>query len=141
MYIIGDLRDAKTEDDIKAIPDLAQDIAHLYYETLPDKSTRGGRCQITISTSFFVPKPFTPLQWAVMYPPEEYLHRASIVNHRMKEEPNHKCLSYQWHEAKTTVLEGIFARGDRRVAESIFMNRTVDMGQPVGPERITVRTR
>lgn len=109
----------ETEDDIKAIPDLAQDIAHLYYETLPDKSTRGGRCQITISTSFFVPKPFTPLQWAVMYPPEEYLHRASIVNHRMKEEPNHKCLSYQWHEAKTTVLEGIFARGDRRVAPVI----------------------
>ena len=56
----------ETEDDMRAIPDLAQDIAHLYYETLPDKSTRGGRCQITISTSFFVPKPFTPLQWAVM---------------------------------------------------------------------------
>ena len=109
----------ETEDDMRAIPDLAQDIAHLYYETLPDKSTRGGRCQITISTSFFVPKPFTPLQWAVMYPAEEYLHRASIVNHRMKEEPNHKCLSYQWHEAKTTVLEGIFARGDRRVANVI----------------------
>lgn len=109
----------ETEDDMRAIPDLAQDIAHLYYETLPDKSTRGGRCQITISTSFFVPKPFTPLQWAVMYPAEEYLHRASVVNHRMKEEPNHKCLSYQWHEAKTTVLEGIFARGDRRVAPVI----------------------
>ena len=109
----------ETEEDMKAIPDLAQDIAHLYYETLPDKSTRGGRCQITISTSFFVPKPFTPLQWAVMYPAEEYLHRASVVNHRMKEEPNHKCLSYQWHEAKTTVLEGIFARGDRRVAPVI----------------------
>ena len=109
----------ETEDDMRAIPDLAQDIAHLYYETLPDKSTRGGRCQITISTSFFVPKPFTPLQWAVMYPAEEYLHKASVVNHRMKEEPNHKCLSYQWHEAKTTVLEGIFARGDRRVAPVI----------------------
>ena len=54
-----------------------------------------------------------------MYPAEEYLHRASVVNHRMKEEPNHKCLSYQWHEAKTTVLEGIFARGDRRVAPVI----------------------
>ncbi len=109
----------ETEDDMRQIPDLAQEIAHLYYETLPDKATRGGRCQITISTSFFVPKPFTPFQWAAMCPAEEYLRRARIVNHRMKEEPNHKCLSYQWHEAKTTVLEGVFARGDRRISRVI----------------------
>lgn len=109
----------ETEADMEAIPDLAQDIAHLYYDTLSDKSTRGGRCQITISTSFFVPKPFTPLQWATMCTPDEYLRRAKVVNHRMKDEPNHKCLSYQWHEAKTTVLEGIFARGDRKVADVI----------------------
>ncbi|MQN01518.1 MAG: TIGR03960 family B12-binding radical SAM protein [Lachnospiraceae bacterium] len=109
----------ETDDDVKAIPDLAEQIAHLYYDLLPDKKTRGGRCQINISTSFFVPKPFTPFQWATMCTPEEYLRKASVVNHRMKEEPNHKSLSYQWHDAKTTVLEGIFARGDRKIAEVI----------------------
>ncbi len=53
----------ETEEDMKAIPQLANEIAALYYDTVP-KEKRNGKCQITISTSFFVPKPFTPFQWA-----------------------------------------------------------------------------
>ena len=64
----------ETEEDMKAIPQLANEIAALYYDTVP-KEKRNGKCQITISTSFFVPKPFTPFQWAGMYTPGDYLAR------------------------------------------------------------------
>lgn len=106
------------EADMREIPELSNRVAALYYDTVP-KEQRHGKCQITMSTSFFVPKPWTPFQWARMYPPEEYLRRAKIVNDTMKEQLNHKSLSYQWHQADVTVLEGIFARGDRRIAKAI----------------------
>ena len=105
----------ETEDDMKEIPRLADKVARRYYE-IP-KEQRNGKCQITISTSFFVPKPFTPFQWASMQPKEEYLRRARIVNEEMKEQLNRKSLKYNWHEADVTVLEGVFARGDRRVGQ------------------------
>lgn len=109
----------ETEEDMKAIPELANEIAALYYDTIP-KEERVGKCQITMSTSFFVPKPFTPFQWATMLDPEEYLRRAHLVNDTMKEQLNHKSLRYNWHEADVTVLEGIFARGDRKLSKAIL---------------------
>ena len=108
----------ETEDDMKAIPELANEIASRYYEIPKDE--RNGKCQITMSTSFFVPKPFTPFQWAPMYDKDEYLRRAKIVNDTMKEQLNRKSLRYNWHEADVTVLEGILARGDRKVAQAIL---------------------
>ncbi|MCR5677941.1 MAG: TIGR03960 family B12-binding radical SAM protein [Agathobacter sp.] len=108
----------ETEDDMRAIPELANEIAALYYETVP-KEKRNGAPQITISTSFFVPKPFTPFQWAGMFPPEDYLGRAHLVNDHLKTQLNHKRIRYNWHEAYITVLEGLLARGDRRVAKTI----------------------
>ena len=109
----------ETEEDMRAIPELANDIAALYYDTVP-KEQRNGKCQVTISTSFFVPKPFTPFQWAGMFSPEDYLGRAKIVNDHLKEQLNHKSIRYNWHEADVTVLEGLLARGDRRVAKAIL---------------------
>ncbi len=109
----------ETEEDMRAIPELANDIAALYYDTVP-KEQRNGKCQVTISTSFFVPKPFTPFQWAGMFTPEDYLGRAKIVNDHLKEQLNHKSIRYNWHEADVTVLEGLLARGDRRVAKAIL---------------------
>lgn len=108
----------ETEEDMRAIPELANEIAVRYYE-IP-KEQRHGKCQITMSTSFFVPKPFTPFQWAPMYEKGEYLRRAKIVNDTMKEQLNHKSLRYNWHEADVTVLEGLFARGDRRLSTAIY---------------------
>lgn len=110
---------SETEEDIKAIPELGNDIAALYYDEIP-KEERHGRVQITMSTSFFVPKPFTPLQWASMYPPEEYERRAKLVRDTMKEQLNHKSLRYEWHHAQISVMEGIFARGDRKIAKAIL---------------------
>lgn len=109
----------ETEEDMRAIAELANETAIRYYETVP-KEKRNGKCQITISTSFFVPKPFTPFQWARMYPPEDYIRRAKIVNDAVKEQLNRKSIKYNWHEADVTVLEGILARGDRRVAKAIL---------------------
>ena len=108
----------ETEEDMRAIPELANEIAALYYETVP-KEKRNGKCQITISTSFFVPKPFTPFQWAEMQVPDEYLRRAKIVNDTVKAQLNHKSIRYNWHEADVTVLEGVLARGDRRLSDAI----------------------
>lgn len=108
----------ETEDDMRAIATLANETAARYYETVP-KESRNGKCQITVSTSFFVPKPFTPFQWARMYAPEDYTGRAKIVNDAVKEQLNRKSIRYNWHEADVTVLEGVLARGDRRVGQAI----------------------
>ena len=107
----------ETTEDMQAIAELANDIAVRYYEIPKEK--RNGKCQITISTSFFVPKPFTPLQWATMCTADEYLGKAKVVNEAVKNQLNRKSIRYNWHEADVTVLEGVFARGDRRVAAAI----------------------
>ncbi len=107
----------ETEEDMKEIARLSDKVARKYYE-LP-KEERHGKCQITASSSFFVPKPFTPFQWASMFTSEEYMHRASIVNREFKEQLNRKSLKYNWHDAEVTVLEGVMARGDRKVGQVI----------------------
>ena len=107
----------ETEEDMKAIAHLAEKVARRYYE-IP-KEQRNGKCQITASSSFFIPKPFTPFQWAQMFPSEEYIRRATIVKHEFLQQLNKKSLKYNWHEADVTVLEGVFARGDRKVGKVI----------------------
>ena len=107
----------ETEDDMRAIPELADKIARRYYEIPKDQ--RNGKCQITTSTSFFIPKPFTPFQWARMYTNEEYISRAAIVKHAFNDQLNRKSLKYNWHDAEVTVLEGVFARGDRKTSAVI----------------------
>jgi radical SAM family uncharacterized protein len=108
----------ENEEDQKGIAYLAQKIAEEYY-SIP-KHERNGRVQITASASFFVPKPFTPFQWATMFSPQEYMDRAHLVNDTFKEQVNRKSLSFKWHDAKTTILEGVLARGDRKIARSIY---------------------
>ena len=107
----------ETEEDMKEIARLSDRGARRYYE-IP-KEQRHGKCQITASSSFFVPKPFTPFQWASMYTAEEYDRRAHIVNDEFREQLNRKSLKYNWHDAQVTVLEGVMARGDRRIAPVI----------------------
>ena len=108
----------ETVEDMQGIAELSEKVAEVYYDTVP-KEQRHGKVQVTASTSFFVPKPFTPFQWAPMCTKEQFLERASIVNHRLKEMLNKKSLRYNWHEADVTVLEGVLARGDRKVAAVI----------------------
>ena len=107
----------ETEEDMQEIARLSDRVARRYYEIPKDQ--RHGKCQITASSSFFVPKPFTPFQWASMYTAEEYDRRAHIVNEEFREQLNRKSLKYNWHDAQVTVLEGVMARGDRRVGAVI----------------------
>ena len=109
----------ETEKDMKGIAHLAERIAEEYYDTVP-KEKRHGKVQIVVSTSFFVPKPFTPFQWAPMCREEEFLDRARIVREEIHAQLNQKSIRYNWHEADVTVLEGILARGDRKVGDAIL---------------------
>lgn len=108
----------ETEEDMHAIADLCNEIARVYYETVP-KEDRKGRVQITASSSFFVPKPFTPFQWVRMDKKEDFLKKAEYVNASVKEQLNARSIKYNWHDAKVSVLEGVFARGDRRLSAVI----------------------
>jgi radical SAM family uncharacterized protein len=108
----------ETEEDIKGIAYLSEKIAERYYE-IP-KTERNGKVQIVASSSFFVPKPFTPFQWASMNTKEEFLQKAHVVNDTVKEQLNKKSIKYNYHEADVTVLEGVLARGDRRVGKVIL---------------------
>lgn len=108
----------ETEEDQKGIAQLCEDVAMTYYKL--DKEDRNGRVAISASASFFVPKPFTPFQWATMCSIDEYNLRARRVKDTMMSMHNRKSLSLKWHDAKTTILEGILARGDRKVAAAIY---------------------
>ena len=109
----------ETDEDRVAISDLANKISAAYYEEVP-KEKRNGRCRITVSTSFFVPKAFTPFQWAPMYRPGDCLGFAATVNHAIYAARNHRSIQYSWHDAQMIYLEGVLARGDRRVADLIL---------------------
>lgn len=104
----------ETVEDMEGIALLSEKVAETYYDEIP-KEQRHGKVQIVASSSFFVPKPFTPFQWARMCTKEEFIERAEIVRRKFREMLNYKSLKYNWHEAELTVLEGVLARGDRRV--------------------------
>ncbi len=107
----------ETDEDVVGIPELSELIAEAYYE-IP-KSERNGRVNINASASFFVPKPFTPFQWAPMDTKEEFRRKAYLVNDTMAKMHNHRSLSFQYHDEATTIIEGILARGDRRLAPAL----------------------
>lgn len=109
----------ETEEDIKGIGDLSNKIAATFFETVPKENRKNGKVQIVASTSFFIPKPFTPFQWAKMYTKDEFLDKAYLTRNSIKEQLNQKSIKYNWHEADVSVLEGVFARGDRKVAAVI----------------------
>ena len=108
----------ETEEDIEGIAILSDKIAREYY-TIP-KDQRNGKVNIVASTSFFVPKPFTPFQWTRMCTSEEFLEKQRFLNGKMKEQLNQKSIKYNWHEAELTLLEGVLARGDRRLSKVIY---------------------
>lgn len=107
----------ETEEDIAAIAELANKIAATYFE-LP-KEERHGRPEITASTSFFVPKPFTPFQWAPMGTADYFEEKRKFLTGKVREQVNQRSIRYICHDAVTSELEGIFARGDRKLSEVI----------------------
>ncbi len=84
------------QEDMEGIALLSEKIAEVYYDTVP-KEQRHGKVQIVASSSFFVPKPFTPFQWAKMCTQEEFLERADLVKNKFRAMKNFKSLKYHWH--------------------------------------------
>ena len=109
----------ETEEDIYGIAELCNKIAAVFYDTVP-KEKRNGRVQIIASTSFFIPKPFTPFQWAAQCRKEEFLDKAYTTRTAISSTLNQKSIKYNWHEADASVLEGIMARGDRKLNKVIL---------------------
>ena len=109
----------ETEDDIRGIAELCNKIAAEFYETVP-KEKRNGRVQIVASTSFFIPKPFTPFQWAPQCTKEQFLEKAYLTRTSIMSQLNQKSIKYNWHEADVSVLESVLARGDRNLNKAIL---------------------
>ncbi|MEZ3462312.1 MAG: TIGR03960 family B12-binding radical SAM protein [Lachnospiraceae bacterium] len=109
----------ETEEDIRGIAELSNKIAAVFYDTVP-KEKRNGKVQIVASTSFFVPKPFTPFQWAPQCTREQFLEKAYTTRKAVAEQLNQKSIKYNWHETDASVMEGILARGDRRLCGPIL---------------------
>lgn len=108
----------ETFDDIEEIAVLSDKIAREYY-TIP-KDQRNGKVNIVTSTSIFVPKPFTPFQWARMNSKEEAGEKREFLLDKVKSQLNAKSIKYNCHDADVSELEGVFARGDRRLCDVIL---------------------
>ena len=99
----------ETMDDVIGIKDLAYKVQNTYFEI--DKPQRPKGARITVSTSSFVPKPFTPFMWASQNTISEIREKQDTLKHEMKS----KIINYNWHDADLSILEGVFARGDRKL--------------------------
>ena len=100
----------ETDDDIAGIAELAQKVADLYRAIKNRRDVK-----ITVSVSCFVPKPFTPFQWFAQISEEEFERRQQLLKNLIRD----KAITYNYHNAKLSVLEGALARGDRRLAKVI----------------------
>ncbi len=100
----------ETDEDIAGIADLAQKVVNLY-RTIKNRRD----VKITVSVSCFVPKPWTPFQWAAQISASEFERRQNILKNLLVD----KAITYNWHNARLSVLEGVLARGDRRLSAVI----------------------
>ena len=100
----------ETDEDVLGIADLAARVMHTWRESASNKN-RGVR--ITVSTSWFVPKPHTAFQWEPQISKEEYERRVALLREAIKT----KTVTYNWHDSDTSFLEAVLARGDRRMCK------------------------
>ena len=99
----------ETDEDVQGIAKLAQMVVDTYYEN-PDRP-KGKAVIVSASASTFVPKPFTPFQWEPQITIDE-IHRRQKV---LQTSVTSRKISLSWHDANTSFLEAVFARGDRRL--------------------------
>lgn len=102
----------ETDEDVLGIADIAAHVMHAWRESALNK-TRGVR--ITVSTSWFVPKPHTAFQWEPQIPIEEYERRVKLLREAM----NTKSVTYSWHPSPTSFMEAVISCGDRRLGKVI----------------------
>ena len=113
LYFIIGLPYEKIED-CEAIGELAEKMVEKYYE-IP-KNVRKKGLRITVSTSILVPKPFTPFQWAPMERMEEVTEKIKAVKGSIKS----RAITYNYHAQKTSYMEAVFARGDRKLCDVLI---------------------
>ena len=101
----------ETDEDVLGIADLARKVYFAWRECTPNKA-RGVR--ITVSTSWFVPKPHTAFQWEGQITRQEYQRRVDLLRDAFKKD---RSITYNWHDPDTSWLEAVFSRGDRRLAD------------------------
>lgn len=104
----------ETDTDIEGIADLSQKVLEEYF-AIP-KEERAKNINITTSTSSFIPKPFTPFQWAKQDSREEIVRKQDILKATIK----NRKIKYNWHDNRASYLEGVFARGDRRLLPAVI---------------------
>ncbi len=102
------------DEDVLGISEVSEKIALTYFSVPKEKRTPG--LQLVVSTSCFVPKPFTPFQWAPQDAKESFARKIKLLKGAIKR----KQIRYNHHDAKTSVLEAVIARGDRRVADLLY---------------------
>lgn len=102
------------QSDVTGIAGLAEKIAQVYYSI--DREKRQGGLQLVVSTSCFVPKPFTPFQWAAQDTVESFKQKHNLLKNTI----TRKQIKYNHHDAETSVLEAVIARGDRRIADLLY---------------------
>ncbi len=104
----------ETDEDVEGISDLATLVADQYFAVPKEKRAKGLR--ITVSTSCFVPKPFTPFQWEPMDTMENLERKQEILQKKIRS----RSIKYNWHDADVSYLEAVFARGDRKLNKALL---------------------
>lgn len=115
-YMIG--LPTETMDDVEGIAVMAHDVKELYYSEAKTK----GRLNISVSASTFVPKPCTPFQWCGQEKPDTIREKQNHLRQRFKG----RAFSFSWNDTDLSILEAVFARGDRRIARALA--RAVELG-------------
>ena len=109
-YMLG--LPTETDEDVLGIAEMANLVLHCWRENSKNKS-RGVR--ITKSTSCFIPKPHSPFQWEAQVSMDEYLRRVNLLRANITA----KNVTYNWHDAETSLIESVLSRGDRKVADVV----------------------
>lgn len=109
-YMLG--LPTETDEDILGIAEMANQVLHCWRQHAKNKN-RG--VKITVSTSCFIPKPHSPFQWEAQISIEEYLRRVNLLRSNMVA----RNVTYNWHDAETSLIEAVLSRGDRRVGAVI----------------------
>ncbi len=107
----------ETDEDVLGIAEIAERVRKIYFEVTGNKFLK-----INISTAMFIPKPLTPFQWVEQIDMSEMLRRQSMLRAQLRK---YKNINFSWHSAEVSMLEGVFARGDRKLSylvESAYKN-------------------
>ncbi|MEG0872774.1 MAG: TIGR03960 family B12-binding radical SAM protein [Clostridia bacterium] len=104
----------ETMEDLEGIVELANSIVATFYD-IPN-TRRRGRCNVTVSTSTFVPKPHTPFEWCAQDSIEKIEEKQQFLKDKLK----NKSIKYSWHNPKVSMLEAVISRGDEKIADVIY---------------------